>query len=108
MPKIAKPDHLDTQRETISQSLDQITNDIGMALRDAGLTFPIFVTVPNSGDSLATIATPIDPSDHDWSRAMEIVCRVIQEKIRSGKLRNRALACTAINTTMTCADVAAE
>jgi hypothetical protein len=108
MPQIIEPDYLDRQRETIRQSLNVITNDIGMALRDAGLTFPVFITVPNSGDSMATIATPIDPSDEDWSRAMAIVCRVIQKTIQSGKLRNRALACTAINTAMTCADVGAE
>jgi hypothetical protein len=36
---------IDTQREIIRLSLDAITNDIGMALRDAGLTFRIFITV---------------------------------------------------------------
>ena len=31
---------LDAQRDIIRQSLDAITNDIGMAMRDAGLSFP--------------------------------------------------------------------
>jgi hypothetical protein len=99
---------IDTQREIIRLSLDAITNDIGMALRDAGLTFPIFITVPYSGDALATLATPLDPPEPDWSHALDIACRVIQEKLSSGNLRTRELACTAINTTMTCADVATE
>ena len=56
-------DHLYSQRETIRESLDAIANDIGMAMRDVGLRFPVYITVRASGDSLATIATPLDPSD---------------------------------------------
>ena len=32
-------------------------------MRDVGLTFPLYITVRNSGDALVTIATPLDPSD---------------------------------------------
>ena len=53
-------DTLDAQRDIIRQSLDAITNDIGMAMRDVGLTFPLYITVRNSGDALVTIATPLD------------------------------------------------
>ena len=56
-------DRLDAQRDIIRQSLDAIINDIGMAMRDVGLTFPVYITVRNSGDALVTIATPLDPSD---------------------------------------------
>ena len=59
-------DHLHSQREAIRQSLDAIANDIGMAMRDVGPDIPVFLTVPNSGNSLATVATPIDPPDEDW------------------------------------------
>lgn len=48
---------LDRQRDIIRKSLDAIANDVSMALRDAGLAFPVCLTVPSSGDSLATIAT---------------------------------------------------
>ena len=48
---------------------DAIINDIGMAMRDVGLTFPLYITVRNSGDALGTIATPIDPSDEEWQQA---------------------------------------
>ena len=51
-------DRLDTQRNIIRQSLDAIANDIGMAMRDVGLTFPVYITVRNSGDALVTIASP--------------------------------------------------
>jgi hypothetical protein len=36
---------LDAQREIIRQSLNEIVNEIGMVMRDAGLTFPVFLTV---------------------------------------------------------------
>ena len=68
-----------------------------MAMRDAGLHFPVFMTVRDSGDSLATIATPIDPSDMDWSRASEIVCQIIRQKIGGGRLRSRELLCAVAN-----------
>ena len=64
-------DKLDTQRDIIRQSINEIANDIGMAMRDVGLTFPLYITVRNSGDALVTIATPLDPSDADWQQASE-------------------------------------
>ena len=90
-------DTLDAQRDIIRQSLDAITNDIGMAMRDVGLTFPVYITVRNSGDALVTIATPLDPSDADWQRAREIVCRTLEERVGCGRLGGRELACAIAN-----------
>ena len=100
---------LDAQRETIRRSLNEIANDIGMAMRDVGLHFPVFMTVRDHGDSLATIATPLDPSDEDWSRASAIVCQAIGQKIGDRKLRSRELLCAVANAApMSAAEVAAE
>jgi hypothetical protein len=66
MPQVSA-DRLDAHRENVKKSLDEITNDIGMALRDAGLMLPVFITVPASGNALATIATPLGNS-HVWLR----------------------------------------
>ena len=85
-------DRLDAQRDIIRQSLDEIANDIGTAMRDVGLTFPVYMTVRNSGDALVTIATTLDPSDADWQQASEIVCRIIQEKVGCGRLRGQDTA----------------
>jgi hypothetical protein len=80
-----------------------------MAMRDEGLHFPVYVTVRNSGDSLATIATPLDPSDEEWSRATAIVCEVIEKKVGSGKLTSRALPCAVANSApMSAAEVAVD
>jgi hypothetical protein len=98
-------DSLDAQREMIRASLDQIAADVGMALRDAGLNFPVFLTVPNGGHSLATIATALDPSDVDWQQASEIVCQIIAQKAGCDRLRARELACAVANSTVAAAGV---
>ena len=61
----------DAQRDIIRQSLDAIIHQIGIAMRDAGLPFPVYITVRNSGDVLVTIATSLDPSDEQWQHATE-------------------------------------
>src|SRR5271169_3076677 len=113
MPQIAEQTltnrYLDAQRENIKKSLDEITNDIGIALRDAGLTFPVFITVPTSGNALATIATPLDPSDEDWEHTRAITNRIIEKRLGCGKLRARELTCAVANMApMSAADVIAE
>ena len=90
-------DRLDTQRDIIRKSLDTIANDIGIAMRDVGLTFPVYMTVRNSGDALVTIATTADPSDADWQPALAIVCRILEEKVGCGRLRGQELPCAIAN-----------
>jgi hypothetical protein len=86
-------DRIDTQREIIRQSLDAIANEIGMAMRDVGLTFPVYMTVRNSGDALVTIATT----------AESIGCQLaacIGDRLsnyrREGRLRSATRASTAL------------
>jgi hypothetical protein len=90
-------DELDGQRDIIRQSLNEIANDIGMPMRDVGLTFPIYMTVRNSGDALVTIATTLEPSNAEWQQASEIVCRIIEEKVGCGRLRGQELPCAIAN-----------
>ena len=108
-PQTEVDDSLDAQRDIIRQSLDAIANEIGMAMRDVGLTFPLYITVRNSGDALVTIATPLDPSDTDWQRASAIVCRTLEERVGCDRLRGRELACAIANAgAINAADVTAE
>jgi hypothetical protein len=90
-------DALDAQRDIIRQSINEIANDIGMKMRDVGLIFPLYITVRNSGDALATIVTPRDPSDADWQQASEIVCRTLEGRTGCDRLRGRELACAIAN-----------
>jgi hypothetical protein len=100
-------DGIEEQREIIRHSLHEIVNDIGMAMRDAGLHFPVFMTVRDSGDSLATIATLLDPSDQDWQRASAIVCQIMEQRIGGGRLRGQELVCAVANSPpMSAAEVA--
>jgi hypothetical protein len=102
-------DGIDARRDIIRQSLDAIANDIGVAMRDVGLTFPIYMTVRNTGDALVTIATTLDPSGADWQQASEIVCRIIQEKVGCGQLRGQTLPCAIANAgAINAADVTAD
>ena len=97
---------LEQQREILTRSLNEIATEIGMTLRDSGLDFPIFIPVREDGDALATIATPLDPSDEDWQRASTIVCQIIISKaIGCEKLRGRPLACAIARSTIAAADV---
>ena len=89
--------NLDAQRKIIRSSLTEIANDIGMLMRDVGLHFPVFMTVRDNGDSLATIATPLDPSNDDWERATAIVRQIIGQKIGDRKIRSRELFCAVAN-----------
>ena len=66
-------------------------------MRDVGLSFPLYITVRNSGDALVTIATPSDPSDADWQSARKIVFRTLEEKVGCGRLGGRELACAIAN-----------
>jgi hypothetical protein len=112
MPQIIEPTSTDSdpeaQRAIIRPMLDAIAFDIGMELRDAHLDFPVYLTVPSSGQSLATIATPLDPSTEDWAYAMAIACRIIEKQLDDVRLRSRPLACAMANARIGAADVCAD
>jgi hypothetical protein len=88
---------LDRQRVTLKGSINQIAAEVEVALRNAGIAFPIYITVRDSGDSLATIATPTDPTDDQWRRASAIVCKIIGNWVGCDRLRGRELACAIAN-----------
>lgn len=71
-------DRLETQREIIRESLNEIANDVGMMLCDVGLTFPVYITVRHA-------------------RASEIVRQTIAKKIGSDRLTGRELPCAMAN-----------
>ena len=108
MPQLVEPTTPDAQREVIRQSLDEIAAEVATSLRDAHLDFPIYLTVPNSGKSLATMASPLDPSDEDWSHASAIVCRIIRQRLGDIRLRGRALHCAVANATISATEVMAD
>jgi hypothetical protein len=108
MPQLIEPTTPEAQRDIIGQSLDEIAAEVATALREAHLDFPVFITVPNSGDSLATMACPIDPSDEDWSHASAIICRIIGQRLGDARLHGTPMHCAVANAAMGAADVIPE
>jgi hypothetical protein len=96
---------LETQRTIIRQSLDEIANDVGIAMRNANLKFPFGLTVPDSGPPLVTMVAPVDPSDDDWSQTTNIVRRIVAQKLGGMRLRSQPLHCAMVNATMTAAEI---
>jgi hypothetical protein len=95
---------IEVQREVIRLALDDIAVQVGSALREAGLDFPVYLTVPG-GTSLAVVACPLDPSDDQWTQAMEIVCHIIGQRLGDIRLRGRSIPCAVVNSVMVVAEV---
>jgi hypothetical protein len=108
MDAIEAEEERDEQREIIRQSLTAIVDDIGAALREAGLSCrcPVYLTVPYAGLSLVGIACPLDPNDDEWGRAVNIACDVVGKKIGI-TLCSRDLLCAAANTPMSATELTA-
>jgi hypothetical protein len=102
----AADDQLQSQREMIRSSLNEIAAELNSALVAAGLACPVYVSVPFSGDSLVTFATPLDPNDDEWDRVIEITRRIVGERIGATRLNTRHLACAMAGTLMGAAEVA--
>jgi hypothetical protein len=93
------------KRELIRQLLPGLASEVSMLMRDAGLTFPIFLCIPNSGNALLTMATPLDPSESEWTEATAIACATVARVLGGIKICGRPLECAMANVTMSAADV---
>jgi hypothetical protein len=102
-------DNLDAQREVIRQSLDTMSAEMGIALKEAHLNFPLGLTIPSSGNAIVTMITPSDGiSDEDWSYAGAIVCHIVSKKLGGIRLQSRSLICTMVHAPMSALDVTAD
>jgi hypothetical protein len=88
---------LDSQRVILRDSINQVAAEVEVALREAGIDFPVYVVVPSSGAALAQYFTPIDPTDDDWKRVSAIVCGIIANCVACERLRGRELPCAIAN-----------
>jgi hypothetical protein len=93
------------QRDIILRSLNQIAAELNSALVAAGLAYPVYVSVPFSGDLVVTFATPLDPDDGEWDRVIEIARRIVGERIGVTRLKTRHLPCAMAGTTMGAAEI---
>jgi hypothetical protein len=98
-------DRVENQRETIRQSLNDITAELNSALVAARLAYPVYLCVPTSGNVLLTFASPLDPDDNEWARITEIALEIVSRKIGVTSLQTRALACGMAGATMGAAEL---
>jgi hypothetical protein len=98
-------DRIERQREIIRHVLDSVAEEVENKLREVGLDFPIFLTVPSSGYAIATMATPSDPDEGTFLRAAAIVRQIISARLDGLALQSTALPCAIANRRMSAADL---
>lgn len=102
---LAADDRIEAKRELIRQSLNEIAADISKGLRDATLSYPVYICVPSSGYAIVSMMTPLDPSDQDWCRIGDIIREIISERLDGIKLRSNELSCTMVNPPAVAAEI---
>jgi hypothetical protein len=93
------------RRNKMIACLPEVAAEATAALNDAGLSMPLFFSVPSSGEALATFATPGDPSEEDWRRVSDIIIKIVGSKLGIEGLRTSALPCVASCVHMGAADI---
>ncbi|MDQ2763186.1 MAG: hypothetical protein M3Y22_06745, partial [Pseudomonadota bacterium] len=90
-PIAAERTYRTERRQKVISSLDEVAKEAAAALKEAGLTMPLFFSVPSSGEALLTFATPADPSDPDWAQASQIIINIVETIVGVEGLRSRPL-----------------
>ena len=99
---------IESKRAVLRQCLNDIIVEVENRLREAALNSPIFLSVPNSGDAVVTMATALDPSDAEWSQAVDIVSHSVSERLGGLNLIKRDVICGVAKATMSAADLTAD
>ena len=97
MPQIVTEEdaNREARRRWVADSVDEIAQRTKVAMKERGLTFPIFFLVPTSGAALVTIGTNYepDPTDEEWDAASAIAVKAVEEVLGLDKLVSRSIAC---------------
>lgn len=95
------------ERRKLTASLGKIGSEVTIALGDAGLAIPVYLTVPTSGDALVTFCTPLDPDEQEWDRVCEIIVEIVKRHAAGENLQARKVACIASGISIGAADITA-
>jgi hypothetical protein len=93
------------RRQRLTAALPQIAAEVTAALANANIRIPIFFSVPSSGGSLLTFATPVDPTEYDWDAATALICEIVGRKVGIEHLYSRHIPCVAAGLALDAADV---
>ena len=55
---LLRDDRIQGDREIIRTFLEEISHEVGIRLQEAGLSLPVYLTVPSSGKAIMILATP--------------------------------------------------
>jgi hypothetical protein len=86
-------DDVMAHRERAKAELDQIAQQVRLALAELGIDIPLFFIVPNSGDAIVTFGTITDPPDTEWSRVGEVVGSIVAQSCGLRGTRRREVVC---------------
>jgi hypothetical protein len=98
-------DRIGAQREIIAQSLSDIVAEVGAAMREVGLSYPVYLCIPGSGNAIIAVVTALDPSNDDWSIATGIVKQIVSKKLDGIVLQSNDLQCAIASAPMGAAEI---
>jgi len=84
-------------RARAASKLDQIIQQVRMALAEQGIHTPVFLLVPNSGNAIMTFGTITDPPDDQLGRVGEIVASIVAQSCGLIRVRRREVVCADTN-----------
>jgi hypothetical protein len=93
------------RRDKMIACLAEVAAEATAALMDAGLSMPLFFSVPSSGEALATFGMPGNPCEKDRHRACDIIARIVGRKLGIEGLWANAVPCAASVGHMGAADI---
>jgi hypothetical protein len=82
-------------RARAAAELDQITQQVKLALIERGIDMPVFFIIPHSGDVIVTFGTITDPPDDEWNHLSEIVTAIVRQSVGLDRTRCRHVLCAA-------------
>jgi hypothetical protein len=90
-------DIIERRQELIRQSLDQIAAELEREMLQVGLNFPVYLSVPNSGEALISFITSEHPPFREWEEVTAILSRLISSRLSGANLRSVDRAWAVVN-----------
>lgn len=86
------------RRKQVTGNIDEIARLTKQSMAANGLTLPIGLLVPSSGQALLTITstTEPDPTDDEWERVCDIVIGVAEKVLGIKGLISREVFCSLV------------
>jgi hypothetical protein len=81
------------RRQELIPCLADIAGEVTAALANAGISIPIYLTIPSSGHAFVSVMTPDDPADEIWYEVGKVIRDIVSERIGVDHLYSQSLAC---------------